>query len=99
MRIKSRKRIKRKSKRKRKIMNQICRHLRNVLICAFVTLFCSSARADEGMWLLDHPPRELLKKTYNFDATDAWLSHVMHSAVRFNSGGSGSFVSADGLVM
>ena len=58
-----------------------------------------SVLADEGMWLFDHPPRALLKKHYDFDATDAWLSHVMHSAVRFNSGGSGSFVSADGLVM
>ncbi len=27
-----------------------------------------------------------------------WLSHLQQSAVRFNSGGSGSFVSADGLV-
>lgn len=57
------------------------------------------AAADEGMWLFDHPPRELLKKHYDFDISDAWLQHVMHSAVRFNSGGSGSFVSADGLVM
>src|SRR5665213_1330590 len=56
-------------------------------------------RADEGMWLFNNPPRELLKKTHGFDATDAWLDHLMHSAVRLNSGGSGSFVSADGLVM
>jgi hypothetical protein len=55
--------------------------------------------ADEGMWLFDHPPRELLKKHYNFDVTDAWMKHIMHSAVRFNSGGSGSFVSGDGLVL
>ncbi|HZK80658.1 MAG TPA: S46 family peptidase, partial [Humisphaera sp.] len=58
-----------------------------------------AADADEGMWLLDHPPRAKLKNDYNFDATDAWLKHVMHSAVRFNSGGSASFISADGLVM
>ncbi len=29
----------------------------------------------------------------------AWLEHLQRSAVRFNSGGSGSFVSPDGLVM
>ena len=40
-----------------------------------------------------------LKEKYNFDATDEWLEHVQKSSVRFNSGGSGSFVSADGLVM
>jgi thioesterase domain-containing protein len=55
--------------------------------------------ADEGMWLFNNPPRELLKKRYNFDPTDKWLEHVQKSSVRFNSGGSGSFVSADGLVM
>jgi hypothetical protein len=55
--------------------------------------------ADEGMWLFSNPPRKLLKEKYNFDPTDQWLEHVQKSSVRFNSGGSGSFVSADGLVM
>ena len=55
--------------------------------------------ADEGMWLFNNPPRKLLKEKYNFDPTDKWLEHVQKSSVRFNSGGSGSFVSADGLVM
>jgi hypothetical protein len=64
-----------------------------------VMMLAGSSSADEGMWLFDHPPREQLKKNYNFDVTDAWMTHLMHSAVRFNSGGSGSFVSADGLVM
>lgn len=55
--------------------------------------------ADEGMWLFNQPPRELLKQRYGFEPTDAWLDHLQQSAVRFNGGGSGSFVSADGLVM
>jgi hypothetical protein len=54
---------------------------------------------DEGMWLFTNPPREHLKKKYDFDATPEWLDHVQKSSVRFNSGGSGSFVSPDGLVM
>jgi hypothetical protein len=53
----------------------------------------------EGMWLFNNPPRALLKKTFNFEPTDQWLDHVRMASVRFNSGGSGSFVSADGLVM
>jgi hypothetical protein len=57
------------------------------------------ALADEGMWLFNNPPRKLLKDKYNFDPTDKWLEHVQKSSVRFNSGGSGSFVSPDGLVM
>src|SRR5437879_5199425 len=59
----------------------------------------ASARADEGMWLFTNPPREILKKKYNFEPTEKWLEHVQKASVRFNSGGSGSFVSADGLVM
>jgi hypothetical protein len=53
---------------------------------------------DEGMWLFNNPPRAQLKK-YNFDPTEKWLDHVRLSSVRFNSGGSGSFVSPEGLVM
>ena len=55
--------------------------------------------ADEGMWLFNNPPRKQLKEKYGFEPTSAWLEHVQKSSVRFNSGGSGSFVSADGLVM
>src|SRR5438132_1778705 len=59
----------------------------------------AKVQADEGMWLFNNPPRKLLKDKYSFDPTDKWLEHVQKSSVRFNSGGSGSFVSADGLVM
>ena len=57
------------------------------------------ASADEGMWLFNQPPRQLLRERYQFDATDAWLDHLQKSSVRFNSGGSGSFVSEDGLLI
>jgi hypothetical protein len=58
-----------------------------------------TARSDEGMWLLSAPPTELLKTKYQFDLTPAWLDRAMKANVRFNSGGSGGFVSADGLVV
>src|SRR5262245_62617903 len=66
-----------------------------------VTLFCLApmVRGDEGMWLFNAPPKDYLKTKHNFTVTDGWLDHVQKSSVRFNSGGSGSFVSADGLVM
>ncbi len=59
----------------------------------------SSLPADEGLWLFNNPPRKLLKEKHGFDADVKWLEHVQKASVRFNSGGSGSFVSADGLVM
>ena len=64
-----------------------------------ISLGATSARADEGMWLFNNPPKKLLKERYGFEPTDAWYEHLQQAAVRFNSGGSGSFVSADGLVM
>lgn len=58
-----------------------------------------TARADEGMWPFNNIPKADIKKKYGFDVTDEWLKKVQLSSVRFNSGGSGSFVSPDGLVM
>ena len=63
------------------------------------TMTMPSTHGDEGMWLFNNPPRKQLKEKYGFEPTDAWLEHVQKSSVRFNSGGSGSFVSANGLVM
>lgn len=55
--------------------------------------------ADEGMWLFTRPPLAALKQKYNFEPTAAWLEHLQKASVRFNSGGSGSFVSPDGLAL
>ncbi len=55
--------------------------------------------ADEGMWLFNALPKQHLKETHDFEPTDDWSKHVMLSSVRFNSGGSASFVSSTGLVL
>jgi hypothetical protein len=51
------------------------------------------------MWLFNNLPIERLKTQYGFEPTDAWTEHLMLSSVRFNSGGSASFVSSQGLVL
>ena len=55
--------------------------------------------ADEGMWTFDNLPLKQLKERHGFEPTPEWIEHLRSSAVRFNNGGSGSFVSSDGLVM
>ncbi len=72
-----------------------------VLLAAAAFAFAPSgaARADEGMWLFSAPPRDQIKAKYGFVLTDAWLADLMQASVRFDSGGSGSFVSGDGLVI
>lgn len=61
--------------------------------------FCSPVQGDEGMWLLNGVPRELLKSKYGFEVTDEWLERAQKASVRFNNGGSGSFVSPEGLLL
>jgi Peptidase S46 len=71
--------------------------------CLFSTLlsvifiFSTFSSADEGMWLYNEAPKAKIKAKYGFELTQEWLDHVRLSSVRFNNGGSGSFVSADGL--
>ncbi len=60
-------------------------------------LVSNRAFGDEGMWLFNNPPLKQLKEKYNFEPTPQWLDHLQKASVRFNSGGSGSFVSANGL--
>ena len=55
--------------------------------------------AEEGMWTFDNPPLTQLKEKYHFSPTQEWLDHVRLSSVRFNDGGSGSFVGPGGLVL
>jgi hypothetical protein len=57
------------------------------------------SRADEGMWLFSHPPLKLLKEKYQFEPPEGWLEQVQKASIRFNNGGSGSFVSPHGLVV
>jgi hypothetical protein len=63
------------------------------------TASLSLLHAEEGMWLLNKAPKDHIKATYGVEISDAWLEHAMKASVRFNSGGSGSFVSATGLVI
>lgn len=56
-------------------------------------------RGDEGMWTLDNIPKAQIKQRYGFEPSEALLEHLRLSSVRFNNGGSGSFVSPNGLVM
>jgi hypothetical protein len=83
---------------KNPLKNSVQRHLRNVLIVLSAVLSLSAiAAADEGMWLFNVPPTATVKAKYGFDLTKAWLDRTQLSSVRFNNGGSGSFVSAEGL--
>ena len=67
------------------------------LLSVLSVLVVHRAGGDEGMWLFNNPPLKQLKEKYQFEPTKEWLEHLQKASVRFNSGGSGSFVSANGL--
>jgi hypothetical protein len=69
------------------------------LLFVLAVMLNTPAFADEGMWLFNAPPLKQFKEKYQFEPTPQWLEHLQKASVRFNSGGSGSFVSANGLVI
>jgi hypothetical protein len=64
-----------------------------------LALVLPAAHAEEGMWTLDNLPLAHLREAYDFNPDPAWIAKVMHASVRIEGGCSGSFVSAEGLVM
>jgi len=82
---------------KAKMSTSITRVFAIGLLCGVINQ--AKSNADEGMWLFNALPKAQLKKVHQFEPTQEWLDHVMLSSVRFNSGGSASFVSSQGLVL
>ncbi len=70
-----------------------------LLLLSWMVMGGAVLKADEGMWLFNDLPSKHLKDRYGFEPTDQWANKLMRSCVRFNSGGSASFVSSNGLVL
>lgn len=57
----------------------------------------SAVRADEGMWLYERPPADLLKERYGFAPDAAFLDRLRMASVNVHA--SASFVSPEGLIL
>ncbi len=72
---------------------------KRVFLLAAVLLGTGLAlRADEGMWTFDNVPAARIQAKYGFAPDPGWLEHLRLSVLRF-PGGTGAFVSRDGLVL
>jgi hypothetical protein len=67
-----------------------------VLVLLFVLPLVG--HANEGFWPFNRIPKAAIKQQLGVDLTDQWIERVQQASVRF-PGGSGSFVSSDGLVL
>ncbi|MDR3671482.1 MAG: S46 family peptidase [Holophaga sp.] len=65
---------------------------------SLAALLGASLRGDEGMWTFDNLPAAKIQAKYGFAPDAAWLEHARLAALRL-PGGSGAFISADGLVL
>jgi hypothetical protein len=54
--------------------------------------------ADEGMWLFNRPPKDILQRKYGFAMTPEFMDHLRLASISFG-GASGSFISPEGLVL
>src|SRR5258706_1464275 len=69
------------------------------MIAMLCTLLSRPLAADEGMWTFDNPPAKLLQEKYGFTPTKKWLQRLRLARARCNEGGSGLFVSPQGLAL
>ena len=70
--------------------------LTTLIVCGIAVLPLS---ADEGMWPYNHLPLEQIESNYGVTLDSAFAERLQRASVRFNNGGSASFVSANGMVM
>lgn len=70
-----------------------------VALASLLAAGAGAAGADEGMWTMDHLPAKQMQQQYGFTPSPQWIDLVQHAALRLAEGCSGSFVSANGLVM
>ncbi|BDU76644.1 dipeptidyl-peptidase [Mesoterricola sediminis] len=71
---------------------------KRTLLPLLALLLALPVRADEGLWTFDNLPLDRMKAKYGFAPDAALLKRLQAATVRF-SGGTGSFVSRDGLVL
>lgn len=76
-------------------------HAPRILPSALIALGLAGlpAAADEGMWPFNRLPLEQIEKVHGVTIDSEFIERLRKASVRFNNGGSASFVSAKGLVM
>jgi hypothetical protein len=70
-----------------------------VLGAILAALVVVTASADEGMWRIGQLPLDVIAKRYGVQLTPQDLEKLQSAPVRISSGGTGTFASANGLIL
>ena len=73
--------------------------MKKVLFTALFVCLPLAGIADEGMWTIDNFPSAAVADRYNVNINDKWLHSAQLATTRLENGCTGSFSSADGLVL
>jgi hypothetical protein len=74
--------------------------MRSRILCALVAAFAvATVSADEGMWRIGQLPLDVIAMRYGVKLTQADLERLQNAPVRISSGGTGTFASANGLIL
>ncbi len=73
--------------------------MKKTLIALLTAYLPVLAFADEGMWTIDNFPTEKVASKYDVNIGDQWLKSAQLATTRLENGCTGSFASADGLVL
>jgi Peptidase S46 len=74
--------------------------MKRIAVVLLAILLCATGvSGDEGMWTFSNFPTAQVARKYHVQIDDQWLNHLQKSVVRLETGCTGSFVSADGLVL
>ena len=73
--------------------------MKRISIAAMAAMASLGAAADEGMWTFDNPPHAAIESKFGVTLDDAWLDRVRGATVRLETGCTGSFISAEGLIL
>lgn len=73
--------------------------MRGTFLVLFSLLAAAPTVADEGMWPYNRIPADQVEQAHGVELDGELLHRLQRASVRFNNGGSGSFVSPSGLAM
>src|SRR5678816_2060713 len=73
--------------------------VKRFILAVLILGLSGAVAADEGMWTFDNVPKAEVAKRYGVQMSDQSLTHLQESVVRLETGCTGSFVSAEGLIL